>query len=102
MSDLPGWPDRRHLHHNDYPETLRLLRAIVRGRDVHGFHPTEEGAFVSPSMLDESFLSTTEKAAVRLAFALATFEWHGPFDGELGRTCREATATVLSEGTSSD
>ena len=59
-----------HLHEVDYPLTLQIL-------DAH------DGANVDWVMLENSGLSTTEKAAVTIARGIAIIEVRGGFPGDV-------------------
>lgn len=67
-----------HLHDGDCPETLALLARIVHtpGEEV-GYERSDCGAWVDWDRLQASYLSSTEKAAVRIAQGLYMLEHHG-------------------------
>lgn len=71
----------RHLHRDDHPRTLAVLTALLEGRDAIdiGYEPTKEGAWVDWDALLASYLSSTEKAAVRVAHGFAVAERAGGF-----------------------
>jgi hypothetical protein len=71
-----------HLHRDDYPDTLAVLDALLGHRDPErvadiGYLPDGSGADVDWERLESSWLSTTERAAVRVAHAASTVEAHG-------------------------
>jgi len=68
-----------HLHHDDVPDTLALLHALLRDRThpAPGYTPDETGADVDWDQLAERWLSTTEKAVVHIAHGCAILERHG-------------------------
>ena len=69
---------KRHLHREDYPETLAVLNAVVGDRTIPiVWEPTEVGAHVDFDAAHQSFLSTTEVAVFDIARGLHTLEWHG-------------------------
>lgn len=90
-----------HLHLDDYPTTLGLLHAIAAGRsgrtdrlvDV-GYRPTEHGAEVDWDLLLDSFLSSTEKAAVHVARGIKTLEHAGGSSAEINAALRAAIISV--------
>lgn len=69
------------LHRDDYPETLRLLRAVFTGRTDFtrlGYHPDGNGATVDwDHMANEAPISSTEVAMVHIAHGCAILERHG-------------------------
>jgi hypothetical protein len=69
----------RHLHREDAPKTLQILDALLgyRAGQVPGYSPAAEGARVDWEELDESFLSTTEKATLLIARGCSITEAHG-------------------------
>ena len=72
---------REHLHLEDCPHTLELLGALFahRGDDARriGYEATEHGAWVDWEALLASWLSSSEKAAVRIAWGAAGAERSG-------------------------
>jgi hypothetical protein len=79
-------PDSRHLHLDDYPQTLRLLSAVLghrADRDDLGYSPTDHGAHVDWDRLTSGKLSSTETATVRVAQGCATLERAGGAPPEL-------------------
>jgi hypothetical protein len=60
---------RQHLHLDDYPQALALLRAVLRPERhepaklaAAGYEATEHGAYVDWAALDTSWLSSTGPA----------------------------------------
>lgn len=78
----------------DYPNTFRLLDAVIGGRDVPGFEPTGAGAYVDWFELRISYLSSTEKAALLIAEGLTGLEGCGG-GGPLARSIRSAVDAAL-------
>lgn len=72
-----------HLHEVDYPLMLQILDALLGGRAVGGFDRLHDGANVDWVMLENSGLSTTEKAAVTIARGIAIIEVRGGFPGDV-------------------
>ena len=69
-----------HLHADDAPLSLSVLRALVghrADREQLGDRPDEWGADVDWDLLASGNLSTTEKATVHIARGCATIERHG-------------------------
>ena len=68
-----------HLHHDDVPDTLALLHALMdqRSKLPEGYILSTTGADVDWDLLLESWLSTTEKAVVHIAHGCAILERHG-------------------------
>ncbi len=68
-----------HLHHDDVPDTLALLGALLgqRSKLPAGYILSTTGADVHWELLAESWLSTTEKAVVHIAHGCAILERHG-------------------------
>ena len=68
-----------HLHHDDVPNTLALLGVLLgeRSKLPEGYILSTTGADVDWELLAESWLSTTEKAAVHIAHGCAILERHG-------------------------
>ena len=67
-----------HLHHDDVPDTLALLGALLgdRSTEVPGYSLDARGADVDWDLLLEGWLSTTEKAVVRIAHKSRRLDWH--------------------------
>jgi hypothetical protein len=69
-----------HLHANDAPLSLAVLRALVghrADREQLGYRPDGWGADVDRDLLASGKLSTTEKATVHIARGCAIIERHG-------------------------
>ena len=79
-----------HLHRDDCPKALSLVRAIVRNGTSDGWEHTEYGLRVDWEQLNASHLSTTEKAAAHVARAVAIVERHGGGFGRLAGAVEEA------------
>jgi hypothetical protein len=98
-----------HLHADDVPLTLSVLRALVghrADREQLGYRPDEWGADVDWDLLASGKLSTTEKATVHIARGCAIIERHGgglpnsvsgPIRAAHRRTHRQRTATLTTE-----
>lgn len=71
----------QYLHKDDYPETLRLLRAVFIGRHDYsrlGWHPETYGVMVDwEHLANEAPISSTEVAMVHIAHGCAILERHG-------------------------
>lgn len=87
--------DRIHLHRDDCPATLELLRALIGDRSIDGWEPTAEGAFVGWDELTSSYLSSTEKATVNIARGCAVAERSGGLAPRL-RTAVLATVEAVA------
>lgn len=86
---------RVHLHRDDCPATLKLVAAIcVRPAPPDGFEATEYGAWVDWDAIAGSYLSTTEKAALKVAEGLAVAERAGGF-GRYAGNVENALVGVL-------
>lgn len=70
---------RQHLHHDDTPAALSILSDLLDHRATFpdGYEPTELGAWVDWDTLADSWLSSTEVAAVHVARGCAIAERHG-------------------------
>lgn len=83
------WTD--HLNRHDCPKALALLKSIIGGGTPAGWEPTAEGAWVDWQKLCDSYLSTTETAAVHVARAASIVERHGGgFPGHLMAALEDA------------
>ena len=72
----------RHMHREDYSNTLGLVAAVVAHRqdaEELGYRPTDVGAAVDWDLLTSSDapLSSTETAALLIAEGCAILERHG-------------------------
>jgi hypothetical protein len=86
-----------HLDHDDVPDTLALLHALLgdRTHSAPGYAPDETGADVDWDLLADGWLSTTEKAVVLIAHGCAILERHGGgLPVELRRQVRAAVAST--------
>lgn len=86
--------DSVHLHLDDYPQTLRLLTALLGRRtdgDRLGYHPTEHGLLVDWDRMIAGPLSSTQVATVHIARGCAILERHGG----LPPTLAEVVANVV-------
>jgi hypothetical protein len=69
--------NREHLHHDDCPDALAILAAVIGGRTLAGVEPTDIGAFVDWDRLASSYLSPIGRAAAIIACGVAQAERHG-------------------------
>ena len=85
---------RVHLHLDDCPQALAVLRALLGHRPERaaeiGYQPTEHGAWVDWDALEHSWLSSTERAAVVVARGIAMAERQGGWAPALHRVIVEA------------
>lgn len=70
------------MHREDYPNTLKLVAAVVAHRqdaEKLGYRPTDVGAQVDWDLLtsNDARLSSTETAALLIAHGCAILERHG-------------------------
>jgi hypothetical protein len=87
-----------HLHQEDVPETLALLRVLLGNRATRppGYSPEPTGAEVDWDLLANSNLSTSEKAVVYIAHGLAMLERRGGrFELRLRDQILAAVQTVI-------
>jgi hypothetical protein len=70
-------PVPEFLHVKDCPNSIDILLAVRNGRDVPGIIPEPNGLEVDWVRVLDSWLSTTERAAVTMAQGLAVLERHG-------------------------
>jgi hypothetical protein len=87
-----------HLHRDDVPETLALLRVLLGNRATppEGYTPDVTGAEIDWEVLADSNLSTSEKAVVYIAHGLAILEQRGGrFDLHLRDQILAAVQTVV-------
>lgn len=88
----------RHLHLDDYPETLRLLGALLERRSDRedlGYTVTEHGAFVDWERLSSGTLSSTEVATVHIARGCAVLERAGGVPPRLGDVVVDVVKKVV-------
>lgn len=83
---------RVHLHHDDHPQALAVLAAVIGDRAAHpgGYEPTEAGAWVDWDALEHSWLSSTERGAVIVARGIAAAERQGGWTPRLRRALVDA------------
>jgi hypothetical protein len=87
-----------HLHRDDVPETLALLRVLVGNRATpsEGYAPDATGADIDWELLANGNLSTSEKAVVYIAHGLAILEQGGGrFELQLRDQILAAVQTVI-------
>ena len=91
---MPDTSQRQHLHLDDYPVALGVLRVLFEHRLESaaeiGYEPTEHGAWVDWESLEHSWLSSTETAAVVVARGLAMAERQGGFAQRLQQVLVDA------------
>ncbi len=80
----------RHLHHDDYPNTLALLSSLVGHRtddERLGYMVDEWGAEVDWDLLTstDAPVSSTERAALIVAHGCSILECHGGLPPQLRR-----------------
>lgn len=80
-----------HLHRDDHPGSLHMLRKLANNRALPGYESTEYGAWVDWGELLNSYLSSTEKAMVHIARGIAGAETQGGFSAGQVSTIRVAT-----------
>ncbi len=87
----------QHLHLDDYPQTLRLLAALV-GRRVDkerlGYSATEHGAIVDWERMVTGPLSSTEVATVHIARGCSILERAGGLPQHLAGVVTEVVQAV--------
>jgi hypothetical protein len=89
--------DGQHLHLDDYPETLRLLSALVGARSDNerlGYRATEHGAFVDWEHMIAGPLSSTEVAVAHIARGCAILERAGGLPPRLAGVVAEVVGAV--------
>jgi hypothetical protein len=87
-----------HLHRDDVPETLALLRVLLGNRATlpDGYTPDATGANVDWELLADGNLSTSERAVVYIARGLAILERrNGRFELHLRDQILAAVQTVI-------
>lgn len=89
-----------HLHVEDAPAAIALLRALMLGRDFDrltaiGYRPSEHGVWVDWDTLGGSWLSSSERAVVVIAHGLAVLEQHGGPPPALVGPLRDAFDTII-------
>jgi len=83
---------RQHLHHDDAPSALSILPDLLdhRASFPEGYEATEDGAWVDWDALNQSWLSSTEKATVHIARGCATAERQDSLSLEVTGSVRSA------------
>ena len=72
-----------HLHEIEYPLTMQILDALFDGRNLkEGFVRVPYGAIVDWDILENKYLSSTERATARVARGISIIERCGGFPGE--------------------
>jgi hypothetical protein len=92
---------RVHLHADDHPLALALLREVLVARrhdpvglaDI-GYGPSEYGVWVDWDALEDSWLSSTERAAVVVARGVAAAERHGGWPPRVRRMLVDAVGAL--------
>lgn len=89
-----------NLHVDDYPATIDLLRVLLGDKhdSPDGYRPHAHGITVDWSALDQSWLSTTEKAVVHIARGLATLEYRGTGPGSVDDAVLDAVSRIYGPG----
>lgn len=88
----------QHHHLDDYPQTLRLLGALLAHRSDRedlGYTVTEHGAFVDWERLSSGRLSSTEVATVHIARGCAVLERAGGVPSRLGDVVVDVVKKVV-------
>lgn len=84
----------QHLHRDDCPYAVSIVHAVRGMRDtIPGVTDSGVGFHVDVDNL--GFLSSTEKASIRLACHLAVFERQGPPSTATAHTIRHAVTEVM-------
>lgn len=83
---------RQHLHRDDTPSALWILSDLLdhRASFPAGYEASGSGAWVDWDALGRSWLSSTEIAAVHIAWGCAIAEHHGGLPLEVAGTLRSA------------
>lgn len=89
-----------HLHVDDYPATIELLDALLGAKHSTpgGYDRHEHGIALDWEALESSWLSSTEKAVVRIARGLSTIEHNGPGPGHVDDAVLQAVARIYGSG----
>ncbi len=92
--------DGVHLHLDDYPATLELLSSLLADKHADvaaiGYAATEHGATVDWDRLEQSWLSSTERAVVHLARGCAILERVGGCPERLADVVVDVVTSVVS------
>ena len=89
----------RHMHREDYPNTLQLVAAVVGHREDAeklGYRTTDVGAEVDWDLLtaDDAPLSSTETGALLIAHGCSILERHGGLPPRLRGAVSAVVAAV--------
>lgn len=89
---------RQHLHRDDAPAALSILSDLFDHRAIFpdGYEPTEFGAWVDWDALVDSWLASTEVAAVHVARGCAIAERHGGLPLEVVASVRAAVEELTT------
>lgn len=85
---------RVHLHTVDHPHAVRLVAAVLRGRDHEGFALSGSGAWVDWEALERPWLSSTERATLVVARGIAAAESHGGFPPGIARSIADVAGEL--------
>jgi len=89
---------RDHLHADDHPQALAVLKTLFAGRadaaSAIGYEPSGHGVWVDWDRLERSWLSSTERAAVVVPRGVAAAERHGGWPPRLGRVLADAVGAL--------
>ena len=95
---MPVSTDSVHLHRDDCPETLKLLDGLLghKAGDLRaiGYEPTDVGAWVDWDRLANSYLSTTERAVLRIALGCSALERRGGAPPRVARLLVDVVGAV--------
>jgi len=82
----------QNLHAEDYPQTIKILTELLGHRVDVGIVTSPGGAGVDWAALEQSGLSTTEKAVVEIAHAISVMERGGGLSqlGSIGKVIAES------------
>ncbi len=92
------------LHVDDCPFSINVLLALRGGREWSriGCEDTPSGLSVDWEQLLDSYLSTSEKATVRLVQALAPMEGHGGLPLRVQTEVRSLIGDICAHGLQHD
>ena len=89
--------EQAFLHRRSCRHAAAIIDAVAAGRDLPGVEREAEGLMVAWDELLESWLSTTEKAAVGIARAVESMERHGgSFPAGIARAVADAVGALTS------
>lgn len=91
-----------HLHRDDYPDTLAALAEVLGagrrdpdGLAAIGYQPGEHGVWVDwDQLIDHSWLSSTERAAVIVVRGIAAAERQGGWPPGIARALTNAIGAL--------